>query len=257
MFCEVSPELAASAGSSTAAGRRSSPRAPRSRPRPGHRSHAAAARSQGRRVHQVGLPYHWGSTGLDDAATPPTTVAIVLDPNVHIQESKAATCDIRPAAARGGAARLVERSRGPGRRAGRHRRRPMAMRRRASGSSPTRRVCIGCKACEVACKEWNGVPEDGLELHGRLLRQHRRARARTPGGTSRSSSSGASTGDDGRRRRAALADVARTSASTARTRRASTSARPARCSAPSSAPSSCRRTCATAAATACRPARSA
>ncbi|MEA2281840.1 MAG: formate dehydrogenase iron-sulfur subunit [Solirubrobacteraceae bacterium] len=23
-------------------------------------------------------------------------------------------------------------------------------------------VCIGCKACEVACKEWNHVPEDGL-----------------------------------------------------------------------------------------------
>jgi formate dehydrogenase iron-sulfur subunit len=23
-------------------------------------------------------------------------------------------------------------------------------------------VCIGCKACEVACKEWNLVPEDGL-----------------------------------------------------------------------------------------------
>ena len=27
-------------------------------------------------------------------------------------------------------------------------------------------VCIGCKACEVACKEWNGVPEDGLEFTG-------------------------------------------------------------------------------------------
>ena len=27
-------------------------------------------------------------------------------------------------------------------------------------------VCIGCKACEVACKEWNAVPEDGLELLG-------------------------------------------------------------------------------------------
>jgi formate dehydrogenase iron-sulfur subunit len=27
-------------------------------------------------------------------------------------------------------------------------------------------VCIGCKACEVACKEWNDVPEDGLELTG-------------------------------------------------------------------------------------------
>jgi formate dehydrogenase iron-sulfur subunit len=27
-------------------------------------------------------------------------------------------------------------------------------------------ICIGCKACEVACKEWNGVPEDGLNLLG-------------------------------------------------------------------------------------------
>ena len=27
-------------------------------------------------------------------------------------------------------------------------------------------VCIGCKACEVACKEWNAVPEDGLSLSG-------------------------------------------------------------------------------------------
>ena len=27
-------------------------------------------------------------------------------------------------------------------------------------------VCIGCKACEVACKEWNGVPDDGLNLLG-------------------------------------------------------------------------------------------
>ena len=27
-------------------------------------------------------------------------------------------------------------------------------------------VCIGCKACEVACKEWNDVPEDGIELSG-------------------------------------------------------------------------------------------
>lgn len=27
-------------------------------------------------------------------------------------------------------------------------------------------VCIGCKACEVACKEWNAVPEDGLNLLG-------------------------------------------------------------------------------------------
>src|SRR4051812_34627067 len=27
-------------------------------------------------------------------------------------------------------------------------------------------ICIGCKACEVACKEWNAVPDDGYELLG-------------------------------------------------------------------------------------------
>jgi formate dehydrogenase iron-sulfur subunit len=25
-------------------------------------------------------------------------------------------------------------------------------------------ICIGCKACEVACKEWNELPEDGLNF---------------------------------------------------------------------------------------------
>jgi len=27
-------------------------------------------------------------------------------------------------------------------------------------------VCIGCKACEVACKEWNQVPDDGFRWTG-------------------------------------------------------------------------------------------
>src|SRR4051812_12847749 len=27
-------------------------------------------------------------------------------------------------------------------------------------------VCIGCKACEVACKEWNDVPDEGFDLLG-------------------------------------------------------------------------------------------
>jgi len=27
-------------------------------------------------------------------------------------------------------------------------------------------LCIGCKACEVACKEWNDVPSDGYALTG-------------------------------------------------------------------------------------------
>ncbi len=27
-------------------------------------------------------------------------------------------------------------------------------------------VCIGCKACEIACKEWNQVPEDEFAFSG-------------------------------------------------------------------------------------------
>ena len=27
-------------------------------------------------------------------------------------------------------------------------------------------LCIGCKACEVACKEWNALPADGMQLSG-------------------------------------------------------------------------------------------
>jgi formate dehydrogenase major subunit len=52
----------------------------------------------GRVIHQVGLPYHWGVGGSavvsGDSAN--DLLGIGLDPNVHIQESKAASCDIQP-----------------------------------------------------------------------------------------------------------------------------------------------------------------
>ena len=35
-------------------------------------------------------------------------------------------------------------------------------------------LCIGCKACEVACKEWNQVPDDGFAWSG-LSYDHTRA----------------------------------------------------------------------------------
>ncbi len=50
----------------------------------------------GRVVHQVGLPYHWGSRGLTRGGAANELSHLVLDPNVKIQEVKAITCDIRP-----------------------------------------------------------------------------------------------------------------------------------------------------------------
>lgn len=37
---------------------------------------------------------------------------------------------------------------------------------RTTGFLTDSTVCIGCKACEVACKEWNDVPEDGYVWSG-------------------------------------------------------------------------------------------
>ena len=51
---------------------------------------------QGRTLHQVGLPYHWGWRGISKGDSANDLFPLVLDPNVHIQEVKAATCDIRP-----------------------------------------------------------------------------------------------------------------------------------------------------------------
>ncbi len=54
-------------------------------------------RVEGRTIHQIWLPYHWGSRRAWSPATRPTTCsASRLDPNVLIQESKVGTCDIRP-----------------------------------------------------------------------------------------------------------------------------------------------------------------
>ena len=55
-------------------------------------------RIEGRVVHQVGLPYHWGwgGGGLVTGDVANDLLPLVLDPNVYIQESKAATCDILP-----------------------------------------------------------------------------------------------------------------------------------------------------------------
>jgi formate dehydrogenase major subunit len=50
----------------------------------------------GREVHQVGLPYHWGSRGYAKGDSANDLLGLALDPNVHIGEYKAQTCDVRP-----------------------------------------------------------------------------------------------------------------------------------------------------------------
>ncbi len=96
MFAEVHPELAAERGLvnggwatvSTARGEIEARVLVTDRMRP--------ARVDGRVVHQVGLPYHWGSRGLTTGGSANDLTHMALDPNTHIQEVKALTCDIRP-----------------------------------------------------------------------------------------------------------------------------------------------------------------
>ena len=38
--------------------------------------------------------------------------------------------------------------------------------RPATGFYTDTTVCIGCKACEVACKQWNQLPADGFTWSG-------------------------------------------------------------------------------------------
>jgi formate dehydrogenase major subunit len=96
MFVEVSPELAAErgldhAGWATIVTARAAIEArvmvtDRIRP----------LTVDGRTVHQVGLPYHWGGKGVSTGDAANELLSQVLDLNVHIAEYKAATCDVQP-----------------------------------------------------------------------------------------------------------------------------------------------------------------
>jgi len=50
----------------------------------------------GKTLHTVGVPYHWGRKGLVTGDSANDLLPLALDPNVHIQEDKAATCNILP-----------------------------------------------------------------------------------------------------------------------------------------------------------------
>ena len=95
-FCEVSPELAAQRGLvhgewATLISARSAIEA-----RVLVTDRIAALRVQGAVVHQIGLPYHWGPNGLVTGDAANDLTSLVMDSNVHIMETKALACDIRP-----------------------------------------------------------------------------------------------------------------------------------------------------------------
>jgi formate dehydrogenase major subunit len=96
LFCEVSPELAAERGLehggwATIVSMRTAIEA-----RVMVTDRIKPLEVQGRTIHQVGLPYHWGQRGVVTGDTVNDLFSLALDPNVHIQEVKAATCDVRP-----------------------------------------------------------------------------------------------------------------------------------------------------------------
>jgi formate dehydrogenase major subunit len=105
-FCEVSPELAAERGLehggwATIVTARQAVEA-----RVMVSSRLKPLEVQGRTMHLVGAPYHWGGVGIVKGDSANELLPLVLDNNVHIAEYKVATCDIRPGRRPRGKARL-------------------------------------------------------------------------------------------------------------------------------------------------------
>jgi formate dehydrogenase major subunit len=96
LFCEISPELAAERGIEaggwltvlTVRGIVEARALVTSRMQP--------LRIDGRTVHQVGVPYHWGSHGLVTGDSANDLIAISEEPNVRIMEAKGLLCDVLP-----------------------------------------------------------------------------------------------------------------------------------------------------------------
>ncbi len=51
---------------------------------------------EGRTVHQIGMPYHWGANGYARGDSMNELSSMALDPSSHIQEVKALSVDILP-----------------------------------------------------------------------------------------------------------------------------------------------------------------
>jgi len=71
-------------------------------------SRIVPVRIEGRIVHQVCLPYHWGHKGLVKGDAANDLVALSEEPNVRIMETKALLCNVIPEKRDGGSELLTK-----------------------------------------------------------------------------------------------------------------------------------------------------
>jgi formate dehydrogenase major subunit len=94
LFAEISPELAEEAGVANGEMVAISTARATIRARALVTPRIPSLTIDGQRVHQVGLPYHWGSRGLVTGDVVNDLLAISEEPNVKIFESKGLTCNL-------------------------------------------------------------------------------------------------------------------------------------------------------------------
>jgi formate dehydrogenase major subunit len=96
MFCEVSPQLAAERGLEHGGWASIVTARNVIEARVLVTDRIPPLKVNGRVIHQIGLPYHWGPNGYSTGDAANELASLALDPNVHIQEVKAMSGDIRP-----------------------------------------------------------------------------------------------------------------------------------------------------------------
>jgi len=104
LFCEISPQLAQETGVTHGDFAEISTARGAIRARVLVTGRMKTLQIDGRDIHQVGLPYHWGYRGLVKGDIVNDLIAISEEPNVRIMETKGLVCNLRPANAPQGVA---------------------------------------------------------------------------------------------------------------------------------------------------------